>query len=986
MPLLRARTDHVRSRGRSWAAGLARLQPWIAVPCSLALLVYPNPLVALAAAVGALPLLGRWIAVGRPWPRTVLDLPLALLLAGALLGATAGLNSEAVALRLSGLLAGLFLYALVVTQVNTGRRFRVATLALLVLSMVAALALVNIVAPFLQLNRLPALAGLADALDPWGLTQGLSDEETLLKRYRLRPSGVGALADMGLALAFAAGFGLTAWRARALLVVPLALFAGVLFVTDSRASLVSGAVTLGALAGYWSPRLLALIPMGGLAVLLLVDAGLVTKGLNLRTLGQRFWFWENSLYLAQEYPVTGVGLGTQSVQLTYRTYFQPFFPIFSHAHNIYLQTLLEQGILGMVGLVALTIGALWIGMRARLARDRWVRAGGLAGLGMTLALVTTGLGEITAVSPIGSALLLVGLGLVAAAGAVTGETTRPQPARPGVVARLLGRVAGRRRATAVAIVVLIGVALATGVGSRLVVATMLNFGSIELNRALVSEETTREQRQRFLDQSLWLLRTAAELDQGNPSIQRNLAIALAATDDNRRARQAADRARGLTGPEDPRGMFQVGRAYAAAGNWGEAIKAWEAAEAAPQLLQLGQRLVKIRNWDQALAAFRAAATLTPDSRGAYEGVVRAARGRDDEPDEVARQIAPLIGLGGEHEYFARLELARYLREIRRPTAALEQLGKASRIRIGADHALVEGAVFVQLGRYSEAEPLLARAVAAITEQLGRIRDDPLQPNRSSYFLSSDDLQGYYWLAVTQGAVGKVDAAIGTAREALEHVDPNRRSQRTPFLAIIGDGLASHGQVEAAAETYQQGLAVTPDDPHLADSTARVRAVLNGGARNLVANPGFEWEGGWRLVPEGEPDHSDLMSEQSAGEGKRAARVGVGLGGSRYAAQRVTGLRPGQEYRLSARVRTQDARDGPAIARVLSRVPGRPGSGPIVTALARAETRTDAWTTVAVTFVAHDVAASVEVGFPEGSNRGATAWFDEVTVAAADGRR
>jgi O-antigen ligase/tetratricopeptide (TPR) repeat protein len=975
---VRAATDDSRGRGRAWAARLARLHPWVAAPSALALLLYPNPLIAPAAILGALPLLGRWIAVGRPWPRTVLDLPLALLLAGGLLGATAGLNGEAIAMRLSGLLAGLFLYALAVTHIGDARRFRLTVLVLLGLSAIASLALVNMAAPFLHLDRLPTLATLAQVVDPWGFTQGLSDEEALLKRYRLRPSGVGALADIGLALAFAAALGLSTWRSRAFLLVPTALFCAVLFVTDSRASLVAGAVTLGTMAGFWNVRMLPLIPLGGLAVLLMAGAGLATKGMNLRTIEQRFWFWENSLYLAQEYPITGVGLGTQSVQLTYRTYFLPSFPAFSHAHNIYLQALLEQGVLGMVALVALTLGAVWLGWRARLAEDRWVRAGGMAGLGMALVLCSIGLGEITAVSPIGSALLLMALGLVAAAGSGVPATAPAADAPPGMVARLRAGAARHRRAILAGLAVAIMVGGLVG-GTRLAAVTLLNIGSIEVNRALVSEETTKEERQRYLDQSLWLLRTAAALDPTHPSIQRNLAIALAATEDTRRARQAADRARDQTEPDDRRGMFQVGRTYVAVGNWAEAIKAWQAAEAGPQLLQLGQRLLRSRNWDQASAAFRATAALMPDSRGAYEGIVRAAEGRNDDPAQVAQQFAPLIALGGQHAYFSHLELARYFRQLQRPTRSLAHIREAGLIRVDADHALEEGATFVQLGRYVDAEPLLKRAVAAITEQLGRVRDDPLEPNRSDNYLAAKNLDAFYWLAVVQARTGQTEAALATAREALEYVDPSRRNLRTPFLAIIGDALVARGQPAEALEASEQAGTASSDDPHVLDTMARATAIINGGSRNLVANPGFEWDGAWRLVPEGDPGESDLLATQSAGQGKRSGQIAPGRDGTRYAAQLVTGLRPGESYRLSALVRTKDLRDGSAVLRVLSRVPPGESAGESVAAIARTATRSEEWLTLELPFVAQDAAASVEIGFPEGANRGATAWFDEVTL-------
>ena len=119
-----------------------------------------------------------------------------------------------------------------------------------------------------------------------------------------------------------------------------------------------------------------------MVALLVVAFGPNDRGLNLKTLAQRFWFWENSVYLAREVPLTGAGLGLESVQLVYRGYFLPSYPPFSHAHNIYLQGLLEYGVFGLLGLLGLGIATLWVGWRAPASPDRWTTAGRLAGFGV----------------------------------------------------------------------------------------------------------------------------------------------------------------------------------------------------------------------------------------------------------------------------------------------------------------------------------------------------------------------------------------------------------------------------------------------------------------------------------------------------------------------------------------------------------------------------------------------------------------------------
>ena len=64
----------------------------------------------------------------------------------------------------------------------------------------ASLLLLVLVGPFLLLERIPPLAALVAAVDRWHVGAWFVDQDWLLQRYRFRASGVGALADVGLAL------------------------------------------------------------------------------------------------------------------------------------------------------------------------------------------------------------------------------------------------------------------------------------------------------------------------------------------------------------------------------------------------------------------------------------------------------------------------------------------------------------------------------------------------------------------------------------------------------------------------------------------------------------------------------------------------------------------------------------------------------------------------------------------------------------------
>ena len=808
------RTSRSRSRLDALGATLVRFEPWLAIVCASILLSYPNPFVLAAAVIGGLPTLARWRSTGRPWRKTAFDVPLLLVIAGALLGGYGGLSREGAALRLYGLLAALLLYAAILEHATTPRRLQRVTMTLLALVTVGTLALVLIADEFLRFDRVPLLGALIEAVRPVGEPAGSGYEAALGQRFRFYASGVGALGDVGLALWLGALLGLGRSPSR-LLLLPLALvFASSVVISDNRGSMLFGALTLATLAVFWRPRLLPLIPIVALSMLSLLALGLVDRGLNLRTIGQRFSFWENSLYLARELPITGAGLGTQSVQLTYGAYFLPSYPPFSHTHNIYLQALLEQGVLGFLGLVGLVVATFWVAWRLLVAGgsdgpagERRVRAAGFASLGGATALFSTGLSEITALTTLGGTLLLTMLGLLAAAQRTMGDrrsSTDPGPRSPTIRRSSSGFRSPRGLLiTATSLLVFLVVLAASGLAARGAALVLLNLGAVELNRATLSEDTTRAMRPLLLARAIGLLRGAASLGADTAIVQRNMALALAAQDDDRGARAAANRARAATPSSDERGQMQVARAFIAAQLWPDAIRAFEAAGAGPQLVQLGNRLVRGRNREQALAAYTAAIRLEPRSRAPYAGIARMGRERGDTTEEVIARFAGLIALGGWTEHHAHLQVASVYRGAGRYDEALDAVDRAGRIAQEDAYKLERGLALAQAGRLAEAEPLLR----FVTERI------------------PDEEEAYYWLGVAQWTGGQFEAAAASAQTGLAKLPPSNRAQRGLFLALIGDSMLALGRPAEALEAYEQGTTQRPGDPHLVEGVARARAAL-----------------------------------------------------------------------------------------------------------------------------------------------------------------
>ena len=101
------------------------------------------------------------------------------------------------------------------------------------------------------------------------------------------------------------------------------------------------------------------------------------------------------------------------------------------------------------------------------------------------------------------------------------------------------------------------------------------------------------------------------------------------------------------------------------------------------------------------------------------------------------------------------------------------------------------------------------------------------------------------------------------------------------------------------------------------------------------------------------------------------------GGAQYATQEVHALESGATYRLTAQVRAAGVFSGAATLRVIHG--GSPGAE-----YGRSQTTSADWTTLEVTFRVDQPSILVEVGFLEGANAGAVAWFDEVTLTLVHG--
>jgi O-antigen ligase len=147
--------------------------------------------------------------------------------------------------------------------------------------------------------------------------------------------------------------------------------------------------------------------------------------------------WRTAINIWENHPIIGVGLGGfpaaySAARVPGKAYlpstvFQP--P--PHAHNVFLQLLAEQGILGFLAFVALLAVSARTTLRLRGSPDRWERILGSGLLAALVAFVAHDMFDVTLEDPVTGLYVFVTLGLIAAAGTMSrGE--QPASEQPAV--------------------------------------------------------------------------------------------------------------------------------------------------------------------------------------------------------------------------------------------------------------------------------------------------------------------------------------------------------------------------------------------------------------------------------------------------------------------------------------------------------------------------------------------------------------------------
>ena len=365
---------------------LAALEPWV-VGTAVFLSVLSERLLPFATCLGLLCWVVRWAATGRPSQSSPIDLPvLALVLAGlvSLLCSPLPDASLPQALRL---LCGLLLCYSLINWADTVQRISLLLGSLLALALGMAAGALFFVDWANKFNFLPVI---------------LPNITTLVFSESVNPNVMGGiLALLAIGITAFLAFRWSALRPLARVGLAAALLAiyGVVVLTQSRTAMLALAAALGLLVLLYYRRGWVVVGLGlGLAAVLVVQAGPkqvwedlggVTGGTA--TFTRREQIWTRAEVIFQDFPLTGIGMGTFS-QVTDAVF--PLGPnpvLIPHAHNLYLQIAVDLGLPGLATWLACFIVVIFMAWQLYRGENRILQGLGAAILCAQCALGVHGL-------------------------------------------------------------------------------------------------------------------------------------------------------------------------------------------------------------------------------------------------------------------------------------------------------------------------------------------------------------------------------------------------------------------------------------------------------------------------------------------------------------------------------------------------------------------------------------------------------------------
>jgi putative inorganic carbon (HCO3(-)) transporter len=373
------------------ATSLANLEIWLVGGTIAASVVFPR-LLPVAVGIAALYWPIRWVGTGRLSHRTPADWAVGLLtlMVPITLWATA-LPEETVP-QVLRLLTGIGLFYAIVNWSCSAMRLR-----LLIVGMILTGLALAVIAPFSVTWSNSKLPFIPDFLYA---------RFTLLVSDTTHPNVMGGYLSILLPISLAVmifNWKQLSWSNRVFVVIIEVIMSGFLILTKSRGAWMAfGAVVILIILLRWRWGWLTLPVFGisgiTLAYLLGITRVLETLSYNDAFSGieGRLEIWSRAIYMIQDFPFTGIGMGS-FMRVADTLY--PFFLIgpakIVHAHNLFLPVAVDLGLPGLIAWLAifvLVIIAAWqVYKLGKVEHNGWVAGVGAGLLGSQLALTIHGI-------------------------------------------------------------------------------------------------------------------------------------------------------------------------------------------------------------------------------------------------------------------------------------------------------------------------------------------------------------------------------------------------------------------------------------------------------------------------------------------------------------------------------------------------------------------------------------------------------------------
>lgn len=318
-------------------------------------------------------ILRRW-RLGNFTRQSPLDLPFALFLLSAGLGLLPAKLPQYSLARLWVLVGSIVFYYILIN--NASDKYLIGYLMLfIVVGLLATLALLTQLPEMTEYPWGDAMFAIVRPLFAWlgGLHKFRHDNVFL---WNITRNAVAGVSMVILPLTWPLAHLSSRWLTRGITILIAVLLSAILVISAGMSALV--ALCVGwALVAVLRKKFIKALSLT--IVILLLSCGLVyllPESAPVRYVLRNFYgrldLWQVAYSLIRDFPMTGVGPGMENWYLALQMYPMPNLGVpcqypggcgFAHAHNFYLQTWAEQGILGFVALVAIVVVGLVLGVR-----------------------------------------------------------------------------------------------------------------------------------------------------------------------------------------------------------------------------------------------------------------------------------------------------------------------------------------------------------------------------------------------------------------------------------------------------------------------------------------------------------------------------------------------------------------------------------------------------------------------------------------------